>query len=59
MNEKEVREVQKKPYQTPALTVHGTVQEITAGWGRRWNDFFFGDDDDGLCHPILGQLCKS
>lgn len=34
VNKTEKNDVQpKKPYETPSLTVHGTIQEITQGSG--------------------------
>ena len=42
----------KRPYFTPHLIIHGTVEEITQGWFGWYSDWFQGDaNPPGMCNP--------
>lgn len=47
------REATKKPYVTPELTVHGTLEEITLGCDKRWGN------SDGYTFSGLAITCGS
>jgi hypothetical protein len=42
----------KKPYATPLLQVHGTIEKLTLGTRMAFSDAWFGTDgNDGLIGP--------